>query len=321
MIIGHQQQWNFLKKMANGGRVPQALLFSGVDGLGKKAAAMEFIKLLNCERQEQTPCGRCFSCLNIERRRHPDLLVIEPTGKDIQIGQIRDLQRFLSYARQIAEFKATIIDNAHCLNQEAQNCLLKTLEEPRENTILFLITSLPHMLVGTILSRCEELKFYPLGNKEMAGSFGGFKDNPLWQEVLDWSDGRPGLAASFFGQNDLIEQRLANERLVDGLLKDGLAERLLLIKDYWASLAASKDKDGEEPENDDSVAAINGFLETCIFRLRRLLRQKAEHGATDRDSAVRVAEILKKTEDLKFLLLSSNINKRLLLENFVINII
>ena len=318
MIIGHQQQWSFLEKMAGGGRVPQALLFSVAEGLGKRKIALEFIKLLNCERPLQTPCGRCFSCLNLENKTNPDFLIIEPQGKEIQIGQIRGLQKFLSYTRQLNKFKAALIDNAHCLNQEAQNCLLKTLEEPRGDTILILTTPLPQTLFKTILSRCEQLKFYPVEPKEMEKGFEAYKEHPRWQDILIWSDGRPGLAARFFQQEESVKQHLSDLALIDSLLKGGLLERLLLIKNYWAGLAGAG-KDASDEESDNSMEVINDFLETWLFHSRQSLRSEINVGKND-GSMKRLAENLKKIENLKFLLLNSNINKRLLLENLAINL-
>lgn len=316
-IVGHQQQWNFLKGMITNNKIPHALLFSGPDYLGKSKMALEFVKLLNCENPANVPCKQCFFCLNLEKQSFPDFLLIEPISKEIKIDQMRDLQKFLSYARQLAKFKAVIIDQAHLLNQEAQNCLLKTLEEPKENTILFLITSLPQALFKTILSRCEQLKFYPVDSSEMAKNLASFKENEKWQDILVWSEGRPGLAIRFFQEKDLVKQHLANLWLIENLLKSDLAERLLLIKDYWNSVAGNG-KNISDEEDDNSLQALSSFLGAGIFYLRQLLRQKINSCDDSGNSTNRVMKILKKIEDLKILLLNTNINKRLLLENLAL---
>jgi len=319
MILGHQKQWSFLQKMAASGRIPQALLFSGQEYLGKKKVALEFVKLLNCQGDGGEPCGKCFSCSAFEKGNHPDLLSVAPSPKEIQIGQVRDAQRFLSYTRQMAKFKAVIIDEAHCLNQEAQNCLLKTLEEPQPYTVLILVTSLPQVLFKTILSRCEELKFYPVDGAEMARCFVGHKNNPQWQEILNWSDGRPDLALQFFQDKDLVKKRISNFQLIENLLNSDLAQRLLLVKDYWAE-TAGQNKDASEDETDNSFASLRDFLENWLFYVRRLLHQKIAGGGSSSDSAMQLVCLLRKIDDLKFLLLNTNINKRLLLENLVLNL-
>lgn len=151
----YQKQWQFLKKMAELGKIPHALLFCGPDSEGKKALALDFIKLVNGE---------------VQKKVNPDLLIIEPQGnKEIKISQIRELRSKLSLRAYSAPFKAVIIDKAHCLNQEAQSAFLKLLEEPKGQTIFILIAEYPEKLLPTILSRVEKLRFYsspPSWNEE-----------------------------------------------------------------------------------------------------------------------------------------------------------
>lgn len=137
----------FLKKAAELGRIPHALLFYGHDAEEKMSAALEFVKLVN------GPAA-------LEGVR-PDLAVIEPEeDREIKIAQIRGLHAKLSLKSYSAAFKVAIINQAHCLNQEAQSSFLKLLEEPKGSTIFILITEYPEMLLPTILSRVERLRFY-----------------------------------------------------------------------------------------------------------------------------------------------------------------
>ncbi len=161
-MIGHQKQWQFLKKSVELEKTPHALLFYGQNSLGKKALALEFIKLLNCENKdfEKRPCQQCRACGDIAKNVHPDLFIVEPQGKEIKIAQIRDLTAHLSLRAYSAPFKAVIIDEAHCLNQEAQSAFLKLLEEPKGKTVFILVTEYPEMLLPTVLSRVERLRFY-----------------------------------------------------------------------------------------------------------------------------------------------------------------
>ena len=140
---GHQKQWQFLKKSAELGRLPHALLFYGQKGLGKKALAIEFSKFL------------------IGKTSPPDFILIEPQGKEIQIAQIRSLIQGLFLKPYIADFKIAVLNKAHLMTQESQNCFLKFLEEPTDKTYLILITEYPAMLLPTILSRVQKLRFFP----------------------------------------------------------------------------------------------------------------------------------------------------------------
>jgi len=167
MTIGHQKQWDFLTKNFESKKISHAYLFIGEKGLGKKKLAKEFIKYINCphiqnEAGKKIPCQKCFSCQSIEREAFPDFRIIskKEDKNEIEILQIRDAQNFLSYKSYYGAFKAIIIDDAEKMNQEAQSCFLKTLEEPKGDTILFLITSKPDMLLPTIFSRCQILKFF-----------------------------------------------------------------------------------------------------------------------------------------------------------------
>lgn len=137
----------FLKKAAELGRIPHALLFYGGSGEEKMSAALEFVRMVNGE-----------DALNGVM---PDLAVIKPEeDKEIKISQIRELHNKLSLKSYSAPFKAAIIDRAHYLNQEAQSAFLKLLEEPKGDTIFILITEYPEMLLPTILSRVERLRFF-----------------------------------------------------------------------------------------------------------------------------------------------------------------
>jgi len=146
----HQKQWQFLKKSAELGRLPHALLFYGQKGLGKKALAIEFSKFL------------------IGKTSPPDFILIEPpvsskatAGRGIEIGQIRDLIKKLYLKPYLADFKIAVLNNAHLMTRESQNCFLKFLEEPTDKTYLILITEYPTMLLPTILSRVQKIRFFP----------------------------------------------------------------------------------------------------------------------------------------------------------------
>ena len=141
----------FLKKAVELGRIPHALLFYGPAADEKMSAALEFVKMVNGPEA-------------LEGVR-PDLIVIEPEeDKEIKIFQIRALCAALSLKSYSAPFKAVIINQAHYLNQEAQSAFLKLLEEPRGSTIFILITEYPEMLLPTVLSRVERLRFYSSSN-------------------------------------------------------------------------------------------------------------------------------------------------------------
>lgn len=165
----HQKQWEFLKKKFESDQLSHAYLFAGQENLGKAFFAKEFVKFINCKNPVNgKACQKCFSCLAIEREAFPDFKILRASKKDevfgdggeIKISQVREVQNFLSYKSYYGSFKAVIVEGAESMNQEAQNCFLKTLEEPKGKTLLILVCAKPDMLLPTIYSRCQIIKFF-----------------------------------------------------------------------------------------------------------------------------------------------------------------
>lgn len=178
MVTGHLKQWEFLKNKFELGNLSHAYLFSGHKESKKELFANEFVKLINC-RESKKPCQNCQNCRMIEKKGFLDLLVIssqnsesslknEKDMMEISVGQIRNLRNFLSYKPYYGNFKIVLIENAERMTFEAQSCFLKTLEEPKGKTIIFLVSSKPDMILPTIFSRCQEIKFFYKGKHEMS---------------------------------------------------------------------------------------------------------------------------------------------------------
>lgn len=160
MALSSQKQWDFLQKTAELGKVAHAYLFYGNELCGKEKIALKFIQLVNCQSDNGKPCGKCRSCLDIEKNTSPDFFFLEPKDDEIKIVQIRDLHNKLSLRSYSAPCKAAIIKQAHTLNTEAQSAFLKLLEEPKGQTVFILLSEYPERLLPTILSRVEKLRFY-----------------------------------------------------------------------------------------------------------------------------------------------------------------
>jgi DNA polymerase III delta' subunit len=169
--MGHKKQLEFLQTKFTQNGLAHAHIFSGQEGSGKKQAAKELVKFINCITKEK-PCHTCVNCQLVEKEQFPDLMVVNSLQSDssiknekdmmeIDVDQIRKVNNFLSLTSYYGGYKAVIIDQAERLNSEAQNCFLKTLEEPRGKTLIILISSKPEILLPTILSRCQSLAFFP----------------------------------------------------------------------------------------------------------------------------------------------------------------
>ncbi|MBU0548420.1 MAG: DNA polymerase III subunit delta' [Candidatus Omnitrophica bacterium] len=161
-ILGHEKPLNIINAYIEKSCFSGGYIFSGPEGIGKKTVAKIIAQKLNCTAQIDRPCGSCSSCLKIEKLRHPDLHIIENDASQIKIEDIRNLQREASFRPYEGVMKVFIIDDAHRLNPEAANSLLKVLEESPGGSLIILITHKLQNIFKTILSRCKVIRFSPL---------------------------------------------------------------------------------------------------------------------------------------------------------------
>ncbi len=182
-ILGHERVLEALVQAEASGTGHHALLLAGPSGVGKRAIAVGLAALANCvgdaprdARGRRTDaCGVCKSCRRILRTGragdesgpgargptgeggHPDVLLLEPDGRQIKIAQVRELLRVVPFPPIEARQRVVIIDPADAMGPEAANALLKTLEEPSSHTRFILLSSRPDALLTTIRSRCQRV--------------------------------------------------------------------------------------------------------------------------------------------------------------------
>ena len=184
-IIGHDQPIRRLQKYLQAGRFQGAYLFSGPEGIGKSLVAKTLAKALNCQHPQNDSCDLCPSCIKIEKGQHPDVHCIDvaaaplagaDTGRqrktenislEIKIEYIRQLQEKISFKPYEGKKKIFIINDAHTMNQEASNAFLKALEEPPKDSVIVLLSAKPALLLRTIVSRCQTVKFSCLSREAL----------------------------------------------------------------------------------------------------------------------------------------------------------
>lgn len=239
-IQGHQTITNHLANEISSQEVSHAYLFSGIDGIGKKKTAREFAKALLCQDLESPGCGHCPVCLQIEHENYPDVKIIGPkTGVDsIKISQVREMISELAIKPYSGNWRVNIIDGAEKMTPEAQNSLLKSLEEPLSYNIFILVTSHPQAILPTIRSRCQSYHFQPLTMVEMETVvFGqGEFDKPAVTEAARAAGGSPGMALYLLNNDEVQKERTHYLRELYSLLKGDE------IKIFTLSEALSKDK-------------------------------------------------------------------------------
>ncbi|MFH1036914.1 MAG: hypothetical protein V1756_02545 [Patescibacteria group bacterium] len=291
-IIGHQNNWRFLKNLAEIGNFSHAFLFCGREHLGKKTIAVEFLKLV---------FGKDISM-------HSDFNLVEPLENEIQISQIRDLNWKLSLKPFSAPFKAAIIDKAHLMNQEAQNCFLKTLEEPKGKTVLILISEYPELLLPTIRSRVQKVKFYPVGKKEIENYLTEEKRSLEEIKLLsEISMGRPGIAIDFISDPQKLTGFKKRVRELTAVLNSDLASRFQYAKDL--------------SEAGDLKEILNIWLDYFRNILLSNLKLQKNWMTLKKDYTLeKLKIILKNIQTTIFLISTTNINQKLALELLLMEI-
>jgi len=320
MVIGHQKQLDFLYQATLGGRLSHAYIFSGPSKVGKKTVALEWL-------------SHCFSTNLREGRAHPDFSFVAPladpkTGilnKEIEIGQIRKLIEKLQLKPSSAPFKAAIIDQAHLMNIEAQNALLKTLEEPLGYAVIILIADNATRLLPTIVSRSVVMKFHFVAKPQMeklAKVKNLAADESRLKLMLDLSLGRPGRLIDFGANAGELDDWLAKLREFERAVSAGASDRFAYIK------KVTDDKSGED---------VNELLELWQYYFRQKMlgalapAEASKKQAADspfvftknlqkKDPLEKIAANLEKINDLIMLLSYANINVRLALENLMLEI-
>lgn len=168
-----QEPWRQLAYRLDDDKVPHAILLSGPAGMGKQHFARYLATSLLChnpDREKHQPCMGCKSCHLIDAGNHPDLEFLFPAeeGKAIKVDQIRELIGFINLRSQLERYKVVIIDPAESMNRNAANTLLKTLEEPMEQSVLILVSRNPARIPVTIRSRCQTINFKPVKYDQVA---------------------------------------------------------------------------------------------------------------------------------------------------------
>ncbi len=169
-IIGQEKALGMLAAFLGNETIPHALVFAGLSGTGKMAAATAFAMACNCsgirpglaDKTALLACGRCPACHKIKSANHPDILHLKPSGNIIKVKQIRELLDTIALKPFEARTRVVILQDAHTLNPSAGNALLKALEEPPGNTIFILTTVELSSLMPTIISRCQHVRFRPV---------------------------------------------------------------------------------------------------------------------------------------------------------------
>ncbi len=163
-IIGNKNIVKYLQNIIEEEKVPQAFIFDGASGTGKTFISNIFAKTLQCEKHGNEPCLECVSCRAFDNDNHPDIIRLSlKDKKSIGVEEVREgINNLVSIKPYKYPYKIFIIDDADKLTVQAQNALLKTIEEPPVYAIFILKSANYKIFLPTIISRCVLLKIKPL---------------------------------------------------------------------------------------------------------------------------------------------------------------
>jgi DNA polymerase-3 subunit delta' len=315
-VYGHEWAANYLHKALLNQRLRQAYLMVGIPSIGKMQFARALAMALNCTHEDpiRRPCGECRSCRLVNSGNHPDMIYSEldaSTGS-LKIEVLRDVMKRLALRPYESRYRIAIIPDFDHAKGQAQDAILKTLEEPPDHAVILLLATSTEPILPTILSRCQKvyLRPVPLDTLQdiLVSSYGAAPDQA--QLLARLSGGRIGWAIDALrGEDilakrdtalDLLEQILKSNRavrfdLANNLSKDraALLTLLELWQTYWRDILLNLENAPVKPCNSDRIDQIE--------RMRMMM------------SADEALNAMKATQSL-MRQLDTNVNVRLALE-------
>ena len=219
-VLGNNNIKELLEEAVKNRHVSHSYMFIGQSGIGKKLIAKEFAKAILC-LDDNKYCNKCKSCLEFDGDNNPDFILIEPEGNNIKIDQIRNMQKRVQEKPIISRNKVYIINDADLMTKEAQNALLKTLEEPPEFVTIILVGENENEFLATIKSRCMILHFNSISNSDMKKYLEENYDICVTPNILDVFQGSIGKAIEL---KDKQEDYLVIEQAISNIEKEDLIE-------------------------------------------------------------------------------------------------
>jgi len=241
-----------LRNMLKTGRVSHALLFAGPGGVGKRLAAVELAKAVNCTQSRENPCDVCLSCRKVMSGNHPDLRVVTPMKKSrtIDVATIETITDAASMKPMEGRCHVFVIHDAERMNIAAQSHFLKTLEEPPSHSLFILTSEYPRILLPTIRSRCQQVRFRTLRTETIVDLLKGQRDLPddVAVSIAALAQGQMSRALDLVDSERREVALAVAKELADGADPVGTAE--VFVKNLDAErkrIEAAADRDSGDP--------------------------------------------------------------------------
>ena len=309
-VKGQEQAINFIQSILKEDNLAGAYLFIGPKGVGKSFTAKNLAKAVNCLVDSYSSCDVCESCVKIDNLNHPDIHIIAPgESGSIKIEDVRNIQNKESLRPFEAKKKVFILEDADTLTEEASNCFLKTLEEPKKSTLFILTTSKPNLILDTIASRCQKVYFSLLDREEIREILiRDYNVDKIRGHYLSYSsEGKLGLAL-MLNEGEVIQHK---NSVIDAFM-----------------FSSGKDVQIQSDDNKrknliDSLQILLGFLrDVYMFKIgspdKELINLDRKHdiyNVSKRYSVTQIEELIKFLDE-SILNVNSNVNIKLII-NFL----
>lgn len=331
-IAGHEFAKKFILSSLQKNRIAHAYLFVGPEAVGKFKFAVEFAKIIQCEigdagkADEQTAARR----EKIESGADPDVLLIDnlffKSAKDeddsngqksVSVGDVRKIEYHLSLSPYYSKYKIAIIRSAHNFTAEAANAFLKTMEEPRGNSIIILIADSVNFLPKTLVSRSQMIRF-GIAREKVISDFlvrkGARAEDA--EKISRISGGKAGLALDFWKNPEKIRDYYDKEKEFHRFIIGSLNERFAIIEKIAA----------EDGKSADILDLWLGYSRDCLidkYAPKEYMPMEASGAGAKRLACLSAAALVKFISSLNLiskLIKTSNVNKKLALENLALEI-
>lgn len=235
-LLGHEWAEEMLRQHITTGQLRHAYLFSGPRGVGRRSLALRFAQAINCTQPPEPgePCRECRICRQIEAMQQADLNILQSPaeGDTLKVEAVRELQHMLALAPYESNYRVALLLRFEEANENAQNALLKTLEEPNPRVVLLVTADDPENLLPTISSRCELMRLRPMAPAVLSARLQDMRELEISQAdlIAQIAGGRPGYALRLIDEPNLLDER--QQALQDCLNLLGLSrlERMSFVE-------------------------------------------------------------------------------------------
>mgnify|MGYP000878508155 CR=1 FL=1 len=313
-LAGQEEIKTSLINSINNNLVSHCYLFEGPEGMGKFDLALIFAQSIFCLNFHKEPCNKCKNCIKITSFNHPDLHIINEDGKSIKREDIDELINSVYNKPYEAKRKVYIIKDAHLMTPRAANGFLKTLEEPPGDSVMILLTVNSNLLLPTIVSRCQEIKFRNVSKETIKLYLKDFDDDKV-ELAANYSNGILNKAINIIkGKDDTLKYREEIINIFDRIINSD-SEIIYELENYFE----------DKKDNIDSIIEImiiwirdimfvNNNMEALVINKDyiKLLKTHEKKMKTDSD----IIEFMQNISDN----IKSNVNYKLAIDNMLLKI-